>query len=121
MSYRDSCMYLCDAHIELFGYRCGGCPQEPFIEKHREAWGVPNAPERAIRTLIIGLAQLCDAYQKRYDSPIGDDGYAGEYAADIAKSLNYLLSGVDTGRFDCGMLSSLIGAIAERANLDLET
>lgn len=120
MAHKNSCIHMCDTHTERFSSRCGGIPQEAFLEKHRAAWQLPNAPERAIRTLITGLAQLCDAHENRFGSPIGEDGYAGVYATDIAKALNALLSGVETGRFDCAMLNSLINAIAERAHIDQE-
>ncbi len=101
--------------------------QPNWQERHMSAWVVyrhyPSSPTRAAESalvhLITGLAQLCDAHRAQFDSEIGDCGYAGDYATDIAKSLLALLN-YETGRLDCGTLNGLILDIGKAAHLDLE-
>lgn len=59
--------------------------------------------------------KYCDAY-RRDCCPIGDDGYAGEYMADILNALIKLLS-AEIGNLDGGDCDRYIRSIAEEHNL----
>ncbi len=128
MAAKNECMRLVATHKSCMPESMpGNHPQ--WKADHCAAWCLSVAAptgtnpkrtaESALVHLITGLAQLCDAHRAQFDSEIGDAGYSGDYATDIAKSLLALLN-CERGRLDGGTLNGLILDIGKAAHLDLE-
>ena len=63
--------------------------------------------ERAIVRGIRSWLEYAQAHKRRYESGIGKDGHLGEIWAAQGRALHDLLDG-ETGRLDCGTLSTII-------------
>ncbi len=75
--------------------------------RHAQALRAPRDHEREIIALIEAWAQYADRHAERYEAGIGKDGYLGDHWHDLGRSIHKLLDG-ETGRLDCGTLSSFI-------------
>lgn len=75
--------------------------------RHLSALDSPKGFEIAIVRLIEAWAHYADAHHRRYESKLGNDSYLGPIWNDLGKSIHDLLDG-ETGRLDCGTLSSFI-------------
>jgi predicted RNA methylase len=87
-------------------------PPPVYVPKdHHEAMRQP-APgfERALVSILRGLAEYAQAHRKRYLEPVDSDGYIGEEWAKILSSAECLLNG-ESGRLDCGELSRQFNAL----------
>ena len=119
--YRDA---IDEAHADL-EHKWG---HEHWARKHLSTWRTAQNDEAAaIRDMIVAWGKYAAAFSKRYppepgdDAPIlvGDDGFLGDYMADIGKSILALLNG-EIGGLDGGTTDRLIRAIAKQNNIELE-
>lgn len=76
-------------------------------DRHVRAFNVPHGFEAAIVSLLTGWAIYADAHRARYESKLGDDYVLGVAWAATGRAIHSLLDG-ETGRLDCGTLSSFI-------------
>lgn len=82
--------------------------KDPQILRHREAMAAPRPGfERAIALMLEGFEEYRRAHAAEYEDGIGADGVLGNEWAALGNALHGLLNG-DTGRFDCGTLSTRI-------------
>ena len=81
-----------------------------YWARHELAIHMPVKFERAIVMMLRGWLAYADEVKARYDSGIGDDGVLGPEWEDIGHAIHGLLNG-DTGRLDCGALSTLIHSV----------
>jgi hypothetical protein len=63
--------------------------------------------EQALVDLFSGWLRYADSHKQQYGSGIGEDMILGAEWSKIGSALRGLLNG-ETGRFDCGLLDSLI-------------
>ncbi len=76
--------------------------------RHNSAVMLPRSgAELAIVSMLNGWLAYAASHQERYEDLIGNDGVLGKPWAEIGASIASLLDG-ETGRLDCGTLSSLI-------------
>ncbi len=71
-----------------------------------------------LKMMIDGLEKYCSEAVAACDSKVGDDGFLGDYALDIARGILGLLNG--PGKFDGGTLDMAVRLICERNNIELE-
>lgn len=124
MAHKPCMQLVRDSYVEA----CRQADEESHHHKwcnatqHIQAWRTGTLVERAVKNMIVGLAEYCDAYTKGNPEDhgyLGDDGYWGDYASDMCKALFALLN-INIGRLNGGTLCSLIHAIAENAHIELE-
>lgn len=75
--------------------------------------------ERALKSLIHGLALYIDAHNELLDAHVGEDGYCGEPIRDIAAAVIALLAG-ERGRLDSGTLDHYIREMCEVGKVELD-
>lgn len=91
-----------------------------YLERHHLAMALPKPGfEQSIRDLVGGWESYAMAHRDRYGSVIGEDYILGDAWRDVGLALHRLLDG-ETGRFDCGTLDQLLGAIAETHGMTLD-
>lgn len=90
-------------------------------DQHREAWFGPTYREKGIRNMIVGYAQMCDAYcdGDTSETQLGSDGYFHEHARDMILAMLAALNLDVTGRLDCGTLDRLIRRLAAASEVEL--
>lgn len=76
-------------------------------ERHAAAIAAPRYPEAAVIHLFAALDEYACAYNRRFDSLIGQDFVLGPVWESMVTNLNELLNG-ETGRLDCGTVHSAI-------------
>lgn len=112
-------LVLCHkANCPALGYKESGflC----WRSRHEDAWIAPRpGPERAIKSLISGFADLADASEAG-GQLLGEDGYFGEHAKDMIQAMLAALN-LDMGRLDCGSLDTLIRQLAKASGVELES
>lgn len=87
-------------------------------EAHAQAMVNPRPGfERALVRMITGLAEYADEHAKRYESPVGEDGFIGDLWEDIAKGIVGLFNG-EHGRLDAGTIDGLLRAIVTENGLN---
>ena len=74
--------------------------------------GETNDAGRSLMKMLAGWEDYTEAYEKRYEGPIGDDGVIGRYWAETGLAIKRLLDG-ETGGLDCGSIASNITASIE--------
>jgi hypothetical protein len=89
--------------------------------RHTAAWfgGSSNGFARCIRNMISVWCTYAEQHQRRYESPIGEDGVLGAEWARMGKSILGMLNG-ETGNLDCGTVDGLIRSIAAGHGVDSE-
>ena len=87
--------------------------------QHSLAVRDPKGFELPITTMLHALATYADEHERRYESPVGEDGVMGEYWLDMAKAVKGLLTG-ETGRLDCGTVDHTIQALVVLAGFSKE-
>ncbi len=82
--------------------------------RHHDAFVVPHtALELGLTQMLRGVARYADAYQKRFDSPVGTDYVLGdEGVLPVLVAIHRLLDG-ELDRLDGGTLSSLLISLAQ--------
>lgn len=107
-----------EVHADLSRRAAAG---ERWAANHLTAWRNQHGANEAtaLRDMVLGLARYCDAYRKRYDTPIGDDGVLGENAADIAHGIIGLLNG-ELGGLDGGTMDRLVRNICHLSDIRLD-
>lgn len=75
--------------------------------RHKQAISAPRGFEIPIVEGIAAWAEYADHWRARYEGGVGRDGYADDYWEDWGRALAGLLN-CETGRLDCGTLSSFI-------------
>lgn len=85
-------------------------------DMHRTAT-LRRAAERAIVSAIKAWEAMAIVHLKAYDNTIGNDGYAGDYWAQMGKAILAMLN-TETGRLYCGRLDSCIRQIAYNHGVD---
>jgi hypothetical protein len=75
--------------------------------RHIAALKVPRDFERSIVEMLEGWARYADEHKRRYESRVSDDHVMGEGWQAVGRAIHTLLDG-ETGRLDCGTLSSFI-------------
>jgi hypothetical protein len=88
--------------------------------RHIAALHEPRPQERPYLAMIAAWQAYATAHQTRYGTPIGEDGYAGPYWAEIGGALIKLLSMDHGSRLDSGTLDGLIRDIATAHGIDSE-
>ncbi len=75
--------------------------------RHIGALKCPARAESAIIGMIEAWARYADQHRALYGAKLADDSYLGPIWNDLGRSIHGLLNG-ETGRLDCGTLSSFI-------------
>ena len=79
-----------------------------WTEGHLAAVANPyHGFEYALAQMFSGWLRYADEHKRRYLNGIGGDMFLGDEWAKIGDALRGLLNG-ETGRFDCGLLDSLV-------------
>jgi hypothetical protein len=76
-------------------------------DRHVRAINAPRALEAPIVRMIAAWAEYADSHRRCYESSIGEDYVLGEAWVTLARGIHALLDG-ETGRLDCGTLSTFI-------------
>ena len=86
--------------------------QSKFITARR------NSLEGGYRMMIEGLEIYAEAFKAEYGTPVGEDGFLGQYLSEVLHGLRGLESGL--GRFDGGTLDKTMCELAEAHKLEIE-
>jgi hypothetical protein len=89
-------------------------------DRHIAAINAPRTVtgEWALLKLITAWRDYAKMHKAKYEAPIGDDGYVGEYWQDIGHALVKLLSADHGQRLDNGTLDVYLRAIAAEHGVD---
>jgi len=87
--------------------------------RHREAMEAPVGAEIPIALLWRGIVEYARRHERRFESPIGEDYVLGPHWLDMCRAFRGLLDG-ETGRLDCGTLSTELRILVERAGMSLD-
>lgn len=88
-------------HIHLIESILTREPKGVWVDRHNNAVAAsrPDHEEHGLLLMLRGLAAYADAYQARYESPIGKDYVIGEAWENSLRAFRTLLNG-ELGRLD---------------------
>ena len=76
-------------------------------ERHLQAINFPKGCEIPVVNAIAAWLDYANEHERRYESPIGDDGVLGQCWLEMGRAIRGLLNG-ETGRLDCGTLDAIL-------------
>lgn len=99
---------------------CDGPNGTYWQDRHRYAVVWPRGIERPFRDMLTAWVSYATEYERQHESPIGEDGYAGQYWLEIGKALRALLSSDNGNRLDNGTLDGFILQVIGDHGFDLK-
>lgn len=91
-----------------------------WFTRHEKAFQTTIGFHGHLVGMLRSTTRYAEEHLKRYESPISDDGFLGDYILDQLKACRALLNG-EIGNLDGGTMDRLIRSIAAEHGFDADS